>query len=112
MKVKAASAKCRWIFMTRCITNDVLPKSFQTKPTLKTRRGYALTLEYNKRMLNATRNNAKQQYHDYLKKIEELNNELRATMTADDYNVIETATNTSKKREQIQKREQAPERKV
>ena len=59
-------------------------------------------------MLNATPNNAKQQYHAYLKKIKEIDNQLEETMTAEDYEVIQNATNTK----QIQTRECAFERKI
>ena len=96
MKIKAASAKCRWIFMSRCIKNDVLPKSFRTRPMLKTRRGYVLTLEYNKRMLKATCNNAKKQYLEYIKKIKEMNSDLREKITATDYEAIQCATDASR----------------
>ena len=72
MKKQAMSAKCRWIFLSRCSKNEILPRSFQMRPTLKTRKGYELTKEYNMKMLHAAQNQARQQYHDYLRKIDEV----------------------------------------
>ena len=66
---QAASSKCRWIFMTRCLQNDVLPKSFKTRPVLRSRKGFRMTRDYNKRMLRATRDETKEQYHRQLRKI-------------------------------------------
>ena len=96
MKKQAGSAKCRWIFMCRCTDNNVLPTSFQTKPVLKTRKGYNLTREYNMKMLRATRDGAKQQYHQYLQKIREINGQLEAELSDEDIEVITRVTETSK----------------
>ena len=96
MKIQAASAKCRWIFMSRCAANNVLPKSFRTKPVLRTRKAYAITQEYNMKMLRTTRDRAKQQYHEYLKKIDETSAQLQSTMSLDDFVTVKNATEKSR----------------
>ena len=88
MKRKAAATKCRWIFMTKCVTHNVLPKSFQTRPVLRTRKGFMLTREHNKKMLQITRNETKRQYHGYLKNIKKKEEELQTQMSTDDFKII------------------------
>ena len=88
-------------FISKCVKNDVLPKSFRTKPTLNTRRGYALTLEYNKRMLKATRDTTKEIYHKNLQSIRDLNNELKDAMFLEDFDKITNITDTSRENKLI-----------
>ena len=99
MKRQAMSAKCRWIFMSRCIKNNILPKSFQTRPLLRTKKGYALTKEHNMKMLHATRDRARQQYHEQLKKINEINRQLAEEMSTEDFVSIRNVTETSREHE-------------
>ena len=47
-------------------------------------------------MLNATRNKARQQYHEHLMKIGVLKSELQESMTTEDYEAITSATETSR----------------
>ena len=76
LKKQAASAKCRWIFLERCDQHDVLPKSFKTRPLLKTKKAYRITEEYNKKMLQITRDATKQQYHHHLRKMKRIEAEM------------------------------------
>ncbi len=110
MKRKAASTKCRWVFMSKCVTHNVLPKSFQTRPVLRTRKGYMLTKEYNKKMLQLTRNETKKQYHKYLKEIKTKEEELQTQMNADDFNVIHNKTDTSRENKFIKERKRLKEK--
>ena len=96
MKRQAASAKCRWIFLSRCTANNVTPKSFRTRQTLQTRKGQALTEEYDQRMLKATRDSVKQQYHTYLKKINETNRQIKEAMSEEDFKTINDITEISR----------------
>ena len=82
--------------MCRCYENKILPKSFQTKPVLKSEKGYRLTREYNREMLRTTMNEAKLQYHRYLRNIRETNDHLKATLTEEDYNTITRITEGSR----------------
>ena len=96
LKKQAASSKCRWIFMSRCIQHKVLPKSFRTRPVLRTKKGYMLTREYDEKMLSATRDETKEQYHRKLKKIQEMNNELEQSVSNEDHILIQNVTEKSK----------------
>ena len=89
MKRQAASSKCRWIFLSRCAANNIIPKSFRTRPTLRTRKGGAITEKYDQKMLRTTRDSVKQQYHTYLRKINEMNGQVKETMSEEDFKKID-----------------------
>ena len=96
IKIQPASVKCRWIFLCRCVKNRILPKSFQTKPTLKTKKGYALTKEHNQKMLSATRDRVRQEYHAHLTKIKEITRQLEEHLSKEDFDTIVSVTETSR----------------
>ena len=96
LKKQAASAKCRWIFLERCVQNNVLPKSFKTRPLLKTKKAYRITNEYNIKMLQITRDATKQQYHRHLRKIKGMEAEIENKVTKEDNAIIQVITNKSK----------------
>ena len=96
MKRQAARTKCRWIFMSRCVTNNVLPKSFKTKPVLRTRKGFTLTREYNRKMLQATRDDAKNRYHNHLNNIRTNEEQLATQLTTEDLTTIKNITEKSR----------------
>ncbi len=47
-------------------------------------------------MLRTTRDRAKQQYHEYLKKINEVNAQLQSTMSSEDFVTVTNATEKSR----------------
>ena len=96
LKKQAASAKCRWIFLERCVQNKVLPESFKTKPLLKTKKAYRITREYNLKMLKIARDATKQQYHRHLRKIKEIEEDIEKKVTKEDNALIQATTNKSK----------------
>ena len=96
LKKQAASSKCRWIFMSKCLKHKVLPKSFQTKPVLRTRKGFRLTREYNRKMLEATRDETLTQYHLRLQKIDEISKELEENVTQEDHATVRNVTEKSR----------------
>ena len=96
MKRQAMSEKCRWIFMSRCIKHNVLPRSFQTRPVRRTKKGYQLTKEYNTEMLCATQDQTQQQYHDYLKRIKDINEQLDDSKSTDNYIKVTQITETTR----------------
>ena len=104
MKKQAATAKCRWIFMSRCITNDVLPKSFRTKSVLKSKKAYTLTKEHNNRMLKLTRDSAKKQYYNHLNNIEATAENLYTQLTTTDFGTIWHVTEQSRENKFLKER--------
>ena len=75
LKIQSASTKNRWIFLLRCVHHKILPKSFHTRPVLRTQQGRNITFNYNMQMLKATSNNEKKQYHKLISDIKRLTNQ-------------------------------------
>ena len=96
LKKQAAATKCRWIFLSRCTEHNVLPRSFRTRPVLRTRKAYLLTKEYKQKMLAKTRDEAKKQYHQRRRRIEEINSELQETVSREDHETIKLVTEKSR----------------
>ena len=65
-------------------------------PVLRTKKGYMLTKEYNQRMLKATRDEAKDQYHQRLRKISEIDHELQQSISSEDHTTIQRVTEKSR----------------
>ena len=105
LKKQKASAKCRWIFLTRCLTHNILPKSFQTRPLLRTKRGFATTEKYNKEMLKVTRDDARVHHIKICKEIITTNKDLEEKMTPQDYTMIQEVTEKSRENKFIKERE-------
>ena len=96
LKIRASSAKNRWIFLTRCVHHKVLPPSFKSRPVLNTRRGRDLTFKYDLKMLQATAAEAKKSFHKLNSEIKLLSHELSTELVIDDYNVVTRITEKSR----------------
>ena len=88
LKIRASSAKNRWIFLTRCVHHKVLPPSLKPRPVLKTRRGRDITFKYDLKMLQATAAEAKKSFHKLNSEIKLLSRELSIELAVDDHNVV------------------------
>ena len=64
-KIKAAVSKKKTIFLEQCLTHNVTPKTFRTKPPIKSQKATCITKEYQKKLLVLTKNNAKQRLWNY-----------------------------------------------
>ena len=102
-QVGAAIKKNQWIFMQKCLSNNILPKSFRTRPHLNTRKGRNITHDYNKRMLNATKNECYNKYHVLLRHIRQLQDTLRQKLNVDDFDKACEITEKSRESAYIKK---------
>ena len=105
LKRKSSIAKNQWIFMDRCLFHDVIPKSFRTRPTLNTRKGWNIARTYNRQMLTATRNATREKYNKLLNKISTLSEVLQTSLTDSDYKDLDVMTNKTKENTFIKERE-------
>ena len=62
-KFKLANSKNQLIFLERCITDKVIPKSFQVKSPILSTKGKMLEEEYQMKLLKLARNEAKQRMY-------------------------------------------------
>ena len=77
----------------------------KTRPVLRTKKGHMLTKEYNKKMLKATRNETKRQYHQRRRRIEEIDLELRQQISREDHETIHRVTEKSREQKFQKERE-------
>ena len=63
MKVKASIAKNQLIFLERCIKNNILPKSFSLRPSIKSIKVYNIIKDCSKKLEVFAKNNANQRMY-------------------------------------------------
>ena len=110
LKKQKASTKCRWIFLSKCVKHSILPKSFTTRPLLRTKRGITATHNYNKGMLKLTRDEAKIHHIKLCKKIHTVNNDLKNKLSEQDYAVIQNVTEKSRENKFLKERNRLKEK--
>ena len=98
LKRKSAITKNRWIFLNRCLFHHIVPKSFKTRSTLNTRKGWNITKQYIRQIMIAIRNSEKEKYIKFLRKISVVESGLRKAMRQPDFDDLAQITNKSKSR--------------
>ena len=71
-KVKCAIAKNQLIFLERCIADNIMPKSFRIKSPILSKKGKNLIKQYQKKLLQLPRNEAKERMYKSTTKIKHL----------------------------------------
>ena len=98
LTTKSVISKNQWTFLNRCLFHYVTPNSFRTRSTLKTRKGNNITSLYNRKMMVATRNFAKEKYHRLLQSVTALMNELRTILNEPDFATLSRITEIARKK--------------
>ena len=98
LKKQAASAKNRWIFLTRCLHNWILPKCFRSRPLVKSRKASNITRAYNFNMLRLAGNDAKQRYHSLLKDIRSVTTNLKEVLDEAHFTTVHRSTELSREK--------------
>ena len=96
-KIKAAVSK-NLIFLEKCLTHDVTPKSLRIKPPIKSQKAIRITKEYRKKFLVLEKNDAKQRLRNYNIEVNDLSQKLRSVLSDDHYKTIERITDKSKEK--------------
>ena len=68
VKVKFVVAKSQLIFLERCMANNITPTSFRIKSPILSKRGENLIEQYQKKLLQLARNEAKERMYRILPK--------------------------------------------
>ena len=95
LKRQAASAKCKWIFLCRCLKHGITPRSFITKPVIRTAQAYRETRQHNIKMMRMTKNNEQKRYHQYLRAIRDVTNNIKNRLSARDLDKVYEITDQS-----------------
>ena len=91
-KVKLANSKNQLIFLEKCITKKIIPKSFQVKSPILSKKGKILQEEYQMKLLKLARNEAKQKMYKSRSNIVTYLNVLKEQLSKDDYDTLITIT--------------------
>ena len=103
-KIKAAVSKNQLIFLEKCLTHDVTPKSFRIKPPIKLQKTIGITKEYRKKLLVLAKSDAKHRLRNYNFEVNDLSQKLRSILSDAHYETIERITDKSKEKEYVKKR--------
>ena len=104
-KIQSSSAKNRMIFLTRCLVNKIIPKSFNKCPVVRNAKARRITFEYCLQMIRVARDEAKQRYHILLKQIDQLSTTLKQTLSTSDFHDLQRITEVSREKSFIAERE-------
>ena len=104
-KIKAAVCKNQWTFLNRCLYHHVVPKSFRSRSTLNTRKGWNITRRYEQQIMTATRNFVKEKYLKLRRKLCDVQDELKAVMNESDFADLLRITERVKEKTFIRERE-------
>ena len=84
--------KNQQIFLQRCISNKVIPKSYRVHSPLNSERAKQLQTKYSFDLITCAKNEVKKKYFRTRQKIHTLENELEAILTEEDMQKIRTVT--------------------
>ena len=80
-KIKAVISKNQLIFLEKCLTHNVTPKSFRIKSPIKSQKPNRITEKCRKKLLVLAKNNAKQRLLNYNIEVNDLSQELRSVLS-------------------------------
>ena len=104
VKVKFTVAKNQLIFLERCMANNIIPKSFRIKSPILSKRGENSREQYQKKLLQLARNEAKERMYKSTTKIKHLSTSLKHKVLDQDYETIIDITDKTKEKHYIKKK--------
>ena len=97
-KVKIANSKNQLIFLEKCITKKIIPKSFQVISPILSKKGKILQEEYQMKLLKLAWNEAKKKMYKSRSNIVTYLNVLKEQLSKDDYDTLITITVNTKEK--------------
>ena len=104
IKIKAGDEKNKLIFLQKCLTYNIIPKSFRIRSPIKSKKAVNIMREFAKKMVVIAKNEAKYQFHCYKIKVRELSNIIKNEVSFEHYQIIQNATETSKEKQFVKKK--------
>ena len=101
---KAATAKNQTTFLNRCIYHKLIPRFLQIKSPYESRRVRNLTEEHKKKLLIATRNDAKTRYFRRTEESKRITDSLKEQLSGEHFEMIIRITTSSKEKKFIETR--------
>ena len=104
VKCKAATAKNQITFLNRCIYHKLIPRFLQIKIPYESRRIRNLTEQHKKKLLIATRNDAKSRYFRRTEESKSITDCLKEQLSEEHFEIIIRITASSKEKKFIETR--------
>ena len=104
VKCKAATAKNQITFLNRCIYHKLIPRFLQIKIPYESRRIRNLTEQHKKKLLTATRNDAKAHYFRRTEESKRITDYLKEQLSEEHLEIIIRITTSSKEKKFIETR--------
>ncbi|XP_065675527.1 uncharacterized protein LOC136091746 [Hydra vulgaris] len=104
LKIRNANSKNQLVFLQKCLSNNITPKSFKVKTPIHTKKAKNILKEYIKKLLIHVRNEAKHRLYSSKKLINELNIFFQTKVRLHDYELINGIINKSKNYHYIRKK--------
>ena len=101
---KAATAKNQVTFLNRCIRHQIIPRFLQIKSPFPSKRIKNITEEHKKKLLIATRNDAKTRYFKRSEESKQLTQILREQLSDEHFSTITRVTASSKEKKFLEVR--------
>ena len=109
-KDKVATSKNQLIFLRRCISHKIIPKSFRIKSPLKNKRAMLINEKYRFDLLINAKNDAKKRFFKAVRDVKSIKEELLNTLSIQDMNIIENITEKSREKTFNEKKKQLIEK--
>ena len=98
---QTATSKNQWIFLEKCVTHDLIPKSFRIHCPLHSIQSGRLTRMYRKRLVKLAKSEAKGRYYKHCSRMEILFSEMKRTVSALDFNMLRNVIEKSRENQFI-----------
>ncbi|XP_065678099.1 uncharacterized protein LOC136093107 [Hydra vulgaris] len=110
LKIRNANLKNQLVFLQKCLSNNITPKSFKIKNPIHTKKAKNTMKEYSKKLLLHARNEAKHRLYSSKILINELNIFFQTKVKLHEYELQNSLTNKSKNYHYIKKKTETKER--
>ena len=98
LMLQQAKSKNQQVFLQRCISNKIIPKSFRIHNPLKSDRSRQLQRKYSFDLITCAKNEVRKKYFRTTDKIRTLENELRTILSEDDMCTIQSVTKKAREK--------------
>ena len=95
-KIRNARAKNQMVFLYKCLSNNVTPKSFRLRAPIKTTKYKNIMKELRRKLLTHARNETKRRLHQSKNRITNICSTLCQVLSPEDYENIMRVNDTSK----------------
>ena len=86
--IKSATAKNQWIFLERCLSHKIIPRSFRIKSPIKNKRSQRITDRFREKLLWIAKSEAKGRYYASCSKVRDIISYIKNILSKEDFEKI------------------------